>query len=172
MAANARKRGKNWYVFVEHHGRRIARSVGASKQRAEQLCRELNARLVLGDLSIFGKVESKIPLFLDYGQTWLRQYADIECKPSTVAGYRSILETRLIPVFGKLPLDHITRNRVKDFLSDLAKGGLSRNTLRNTLCTLRVILNQAIEDGLMDRNPAAGWGGSRKVRSPNSRQLL
>jgi len=166
VPANTRKRGENWYVFVEHHGRRIARSVGPSKQRAEQLCRELNARLVLGDLSIFGKVESKIPLFLDYGQAWLRQYADIECKPSTVAGYRSILETRLNPVFGKLPVDQITRNQVKDSLSDLAKSGLSRNSLRNTLCTLRVILNQAIEDGLIDRNPSARLGRFTKSEKP------
>jgi integrase len=166
VPANTRKRGDNWYVFVEHHGRRIARSVGPSKKRAEQLCRELNAKLVLGDLSIFGKVESKIPLFSDYGQTWLRQYADIECKPSTVAGYRSILDTRLNPLFGELPVNQITRNQVKDFLSDLAKSGLSRNTLRNTLCTLRVILNQAIEDGLIDRNPAARLGRFTKSEKP------
>ena len=166
MPANTRKRGRNWYVFVEHHGRRIARSVGPNKRRAEQLCRELNARLVLGDLSIFGKAESKTPLFLDYGQTWVRQHADIECKPSTVAGYRSILEGRLNPVFGKLPLDEITRNQVKDYLSDLAKNGLSRNTLRNTLCTLRVILNHAIEDELIDRNPAARLGRFVKSEKP------
>jgi len=166
VAATARKRGKNWTVYVEYHGRRIAKSVGPSKQRAEQLCRELNARLVLGDLSIFGKVESQIPLFRDYAQTWLRQYAEIECKPSTVAGYRSILDTRLTPVFGKLPVNQITRNQVKDYLSDLARGGLSRNTLRNTVCTLRVILNQAIEDGLIDRNPAARLGRFTKSERP------
>ena len=161
-----RKRGKNWYVFVEHHGRRIARSVGRSKERAEQLCRELNDTLVPGDLSIFCKVETQIPLFRDYGQTWLRQYAEIECKPSTVAGYRSILETRLVPVFGELPLNQITRSEVKDFLSNLTKVGLSRNTLRNTLCTFRAILNQAIEDGLIDRNPAARLGRFAKSEKP------
>jgi len=158
-----RKRRKHWYVFVTYHGRRMARSVGPSKQVAEQVRREIEARLVLGDLSIFGEVENRIPVFRDYAQTWLRQYAELECKPSTVAGYRSILETRLIPAFGKVPLDKITRNEVKTYLSSLSKTGLSRNTLRNTLCTLRAILNQALEDALVDRNVAARLGRFTKT---------
>jgi integrase len=169
-----RRRGKNWYVFVTYQGRRVARSVGPSKKFAgeiaeqieEKIKEEIRARLILGDLSTFGEAKSPIPSFRDYAQTWLRQYAELECKPSTVAGYRSILETRLLPVFGDELVDRMTRPQVKGFLSDLATTGLSRNTLRNTLCTLRVILNQAIEDGLIDRNPAARLGRFAKSRRP------
>jgi len=151
MKATIRKRGKKWYLFVTDQGHRYARSIGSSEQLAE---------LVFGD-----RTKSPVPLFDDYAHKWLRQYAEIECKPSTVAGYRSVLESRLVSVFGKLRLDQITRNQVKDCLADLAKAGLSRNTLRNTLCTLRGILNHAIEDGLIDRNPASRLGRFTKAGS-------
>jgi len=73
---------------------------------------------------------------------------------------------RLIPQFGACPLDRVTREQVKQFIATLASGKLSRNTLRNTLCTIRVILNQAIEDGLIDKNPAARLGRFTKSEKP------
>jgi len=88
MKATIRKRGKKWYLFVTDQGHRYARSIGSSEQLAE---------LVFGD-----RTKSPVPLFDDYAHKWLRQYAEIECKPSTVAGYRSVLESRLVSVFGKL----------------------------------------------------------------------
>ena len=165
ITVSKRKRGRHWYLFWTHLGRRYSRSVGPSQQIAEQLRRELEARLLLGDLSTLG-TENGIPLFEDYGQTWLSQHAVISCKRSTIIGYRSILDIRLIPEFGRSRLDQITRPQVKEFLSRLAKSGLSRNTLRNTLCTLRVILNQAVEDDLLDRNPAARLGRFTKSDKP------
>jgi integrase len=166
VTVTIRKRGKNWYVFVVNHGRRIARSVGPGRKHAEDRRQEVLDRLRSGEVNIFGDEINEMPLFSDYSQTWLRQYAEMECKPSTVAGYRSILTTRLIPVFGHLPLDQIFRHRLKDVLSDLAKSGLSRNTLRNTVCTIRAVLNHAIEDGLIDRNPAARLGRFTKSEKP------
>jgi len=97
---------------------------------------------------------------------WLKEYAEVECKPSTVAGYRQILNLRLLPNFCPRPLDQITRDQVKQFIAHLATSALSRNTLRNTLCTIRVILNQAIEDGLIDKNPAARLGRFTRSEKP------
>lgn len=36
MGVKIRKRGGKWYVFVNYHGRRKAKCVGASRQVAEQ----------------------------------------------------------------------------------------------------------------------------------------
>jgi integrase len=166
MRVKIRKRGKNWYVFVSYQEHRWAKSVGPSRQIAERVRREIEARLLLGDLKILGNTDSNMPAFEDYGRVWLSQYAEVECKPSTVAGYRSIFKGRLVAVFGKMRLDQITRNHLKAYFSDLAKTGLSRNTLRNTLCALRAILNQAIEDGLIDRNPAARLGRFTRTEKP------
>jgi site-specific recombinase XerD len=97
----------------------------------------------------------------------VRQYAEVECKPSTANGYRSVIRSKLIPSFGDLRLDEIIRPEVREHISALIKNGLSRNTIRNTICTLRGIFNQAIEDGLVDRNPAVRLG--RFIRSNKPR---
>ena len=50
MGVKIRKRGGKWYVFVNYHGRRKARCVGTSRQLAEQVKRQLEAKLALGDM--------------------------------------------------------------------------------------------------------------------------
>jgi len=44
---------------------------------------------------------------------------------------------------------------VKEFFANLSTKGLSANTLKNALIVLRVILNSAIEDGLVQANAAS-----------------
>ncbi len=164
MSVKIRKRGGKWYVFVNHDGHRKAKCVG-TRQAAEEVRRQLEARFTLGDLGFLHDGD-QMPTFEAYSERWLKEYAEIQCKPSTVAGYRQILKLRLFPKFGTCRLDRIAREEIKRFLATLAGGDLSRNTLRNTLCTIRVILNQAIEDGLIDKNPAARLGRFTKSDAP------
>jgi integrase len=121
--------------------------------------------LALGDLAIFGR--SDAPTFKNCAEQWLRLYAEVECKESTVASYRQILRLYLYPRFGDIRLGVVSRDAVKDYLASLvAQGRLSRNTLRLIVCTLRVIFNHAIEDGLVERNPAARLGRFTKSEKP------
>jgi integrase len=64
----------------------------------------------------------------------------------------------LRPRFGGKQLDEIKRDDVKALISDLIGQNLSRNTIRNALCVIRGLLNYAIEDGLLESNPAARLG--------------
>lgn len=179
MTVNTRKRGKNWYVFVTYHGRRIVRSVGPSKQRAEQLRREIEARLVLGGPGIFGFLEpddKQLQTFDSYSQLWLKQHAEIACKCSTARSYEQLLRVHLTPHFGQKRLAEITREQVKKFVTELSQTReianelsvlrFSRNTVRLIICVLRGILNAAIEDGLIAANPASRVGKFAKERKP------
>ena len=133
---------------------------------------EIEERLALRDLGFLEAEQKQVPSFNAYSQLWLEQYAKVECKPSTVAGYSSILKTRLAPVFGEKALDQITRNQIKEFLTSLARNDFSRNTLRNAHCTLRVILNCAVEDGIITSNPAVpAWQihKNRETKVPSNR---
>ena len=162
MSVKVRKRSNAWWVFINYHGRRKAKKVG-TREAAEKVKRQIEARLALGD---FGFLEErKEPTFAEYAERWLRQHAQIECKPSTVTSYRQILRLYLLPVFGKLRLRAITRHKAKEFISDLAaEGKLSRNSLRLIVCTLRVIMNHAVEDEIVDANPAAKLGKFSKSK--------
>ena len=92
MGVKISKRGKKFFVFVTHRGQRKAKCVGTSRDVAEQVRRQLEARLVLGDLGFLAADDKQGPTFDAYSQRWLKQYAEIECKPSTVRAMNSSCE--------------------------------------------------------------------------------
>ena len=162
MGVKIRKRGGKWYVFVNYHGRRKAKCIGTSRELAEQVRRQLEAKLALGDLGFLAEPSGLT--FEQYSQRWLKQHAEVELKASTVSSYAQLLRLYVLPRFGELQVTAIQRGQVKDFLGEWsARGELSRNTLRLMLCTLRVILNHAVEDGVIDHNPAEKLGRFTKT---------
>ena len=184
MGVTIRKKGGKWYVFVNHHGRRKAKCVGASRQVAEEVRRQLEARLALGDLGFLADTDDHSPTFGDYARRWVKEYAEVHCKTSTVVKHNQVLHLHVLPVFESKRLDEITRDDLKRFLADAiakpkrmrkkaaADAGaeqleptctLSRNSVRLILSTVRVILAHAMEDGLIQANPAAALGRFAKV---------
>jgi len=166
MGVKIRKRGGRWYVFVNYGGRRKSKCVG-TREAAEQVRRLLEAKLALGDLSVLNSHdEEAVPSFDAYADRWVRDYARVECKPSTADGYEGVLKQYLRPRFGKKRLDEIKRDDLKALIHELIGKELSRNTIRNALCVIRGLFNYAIEDGLLEANPAARLG--RFTRSAKS----
>ena len=79
---------------------------------------------------------------------------------STFAGYRKIVEQRLVPALGPTLLVDLKRKTVRDWLNTLE---VSNKTLSNIQSCLRSALNDAVDDDeLIDTNPMAGWTFSRK----------
>jgi integrase len=166
MGVKVRKRGVKWHVVVDYHGRRKSKCVG-SREAAEQVRRQVEAKLALGDLSILNATNDKKPSFATYADTWLKNYAQIECKSSTAKGYEGVLEQYLRLRFGQKVLNEINRDDVKALINDLISKDLSRNTIRNALCVIRGLFNYAIEDGLIESNPAARLGRfTRSAKTP------
>jgi integrase len=158
MGVKIRKRGGKWYVFVNYRGRRKAKCVGASRDLAEKVRRQLEAKLALGDLALFDKKGEKTQTFGSYADKWLKNYARVECKTSTADGYEGVIEQYLRPRFGNRTLDQIKRDDIKAMINELIAKELSRNTVRNALCVIRGIFNEAIEAGIVEVNPAARLG--------------
>jgi integrase len=168
MGVKIRKRGGKWYVFVNYQGRRKSKCVG-SREAAEHVRRQLEAKLALGDLSVLDSDKGHISTFEVFADRWLKDYARIECKTSTADGYEGVLKQYLRPKFGKKRLDEIRRDDVKALINDLIEKELSRNTIRNALCVIRGLFNYAIEDGLLESNPAARLG--RFTRSAKTAEV-
>lgn len=63
-----------------------------------------------------------------------------------------------MPAFGHRRLGEIRREAVKNWIAELTERGLARKTVRLAVATLRVIMNGAIEDGLLESNPVQGLG--------------
>jgi integrase len=171
MGVKVRKRGTKWYVLVSYRGRRKAKCVG-SREAAEQVRRQVEAKLALGDLSVLDTTADRKPNFAKYADGWLKDYARIECKTSTAKGYEGVLKQYLRPRFGAKSLDEIRRNDIKALINDLITKNLSRNTIRNALCVIRSLFNYAIEEGLVESNPAARLGRfTRSAKTPETKGI-
>jgi hypothetical protein len=92
MGVKIRKRGGKWYVFINYRGHRKAKCIGTSRQLAEQIKRQLEAKLALGDLGFLANDTGVT--FEHYSQRWLTQHAEVELKPSTVAELQAARRTR------------------------------------------------------------------------------
>jgi len=169
MGVKVRKKNGKWYVMIDYHGRRKSKCVG-TREAAEKVKREIEAKLALGDLGFLKpKEKPTLPTFKEYSEKWTKRYAEVECKYSTVYGYRLLLTRHLVPEFGQLELDRISREHVKDFAARLAGMGLSRNSVRRVISLLAEILNAALDDRLIERNAAVRILRSRKDKEEKFR---
>lgn len=165
MGVTVRKKNNQWYVFINHNGQRKAKCIGENRAAAVQVKRALEAKLALGDIGVLSPGGSKVPVFGEYVDAWLKDHAKLVCKPSTIDGYESVLRQHLRPRFSSKRLDEIRRNEIKELIGHLVAKGLTRSTVRNAVSILRGIFNQAIEDGHFESNPAANLGRFTRTAS-------
>lgn len=109
-------------------------------------------------VKLFARQKGDVILLEDYLNDWLessREYV----KGSTWRGYSKIVRNVLIPEFGRLTLTELRRTHVKDWAKAY---GASAKTIGNIISPLRVALDEAVEDELIDANPLAGWKIKRR----------
>ncbi len=168
MGCTVKERDGAWWVYICFKGRRKAKRLGVGevgKKAALAAAVKIAAKLACNDPSPLTEVQKPMT-FSEYAAVWLKVYAEVHCKLSTVEGYEKDIRLHLRPVFGAMPLPEISRERVKLFLADKLKmgstqhpgRGLSTSAVRNILIALRAILNQAVDDGVLASNPAARLG--------------
>jgi len=150
-----RGKGQPWWVFISHNGRRTSRKVG-DRKAAEAVASGIRARIQLGTFEFEEK--KPVPTFKEYAERFMKTYSAMNHKPSTRAGYESVLKVHLYPVFGRVPLDKITKKDVKDFLTKKMQEGLRLNTVRNIKRYLSSIFSEAVDDEIITDNPALKAG--------------
>ncbi|MFP5353497.1 MAG: tyrosine-type recombinase/integrase, partial [Actinomycetota bacterium] len=87
--------------------------------------------------------------------TWAEKWAaGLSVKPKTKAGYESLLRSRILPTFGKRRLAQIRRSDIQEWLASMLAEGLSPGRVRQAVIVLRLMLDAAVDDRLIARNPA------------------
>lgn len=155
-----RGKGKPWWVFIAHNGKRKSIRVG-DQAAALALAAKIQEKLKAGELQI--APEKKIPTFGEYARKWLDTYGETHLKYSTLKGYESIMRIHLGPFLDR-PLNQITRPELKDFIYGKLKTGLALATTTRIKAMLSSVLNHALEDGLIIANPASRLGRLIKVK--------
>lgn len=99
----------------------------------------------------------------EWGEQWLTGHM---VEPTTLAGYRVAWAKLIEPRWGNVQLSRVTQADVREWLATLRKGNgqpYSTSRLRLVFNVLCQMLDAAVEDGLIARNPARSATG-RKAR--------
>lgn len=148
------KRGKYWYyrTYDTNGVRTSATSTGqTSKGAAEVYCNQLFKDGLLYDGS--GK------RFADYAQGFYNEgsiFIVDRIKPmskGTIYGYQTILESKLMPYFGKKKLNEIKLTDLKEFRQKLLADGQGASYVNSVFYCLRNIIEMAVADGYIINNP-------------------
>lgn len=99
-----------------------------------------------------GIVKVAVPTFKAYAEDWLKTYKEPKIKPTTLKGYRSILDGHLYPVWANTPIDQIDTKAIQNFWND--RKDCSAKYLREMRMLLGQILESAKRDGLIAENCA------------------
>ena len=156
----------------------------AQRRTAERELRKLEARLA-GE-------PAEVPTLRQWSETWLTKHLSQDASPVTVANYRYLLSSRILPQLGDLPLTDLTPARITDWLYNLRKDPrkstrlpddqlkrprrkgeqlitdaqatkpLSAKTAQNYLGCLKTMLAAAVRVGLLEYNPADRVQGPKK----------
>lgn len=123
-----------WWIFVNHKGQRKAKRVGTGKEGhrvAIAAAEKIQARLVLGDLSLLEKSKPQEITLQVYGQQWLAADVALRLKPATVEKYTAVLRKHWLP-------EHF---RCLIWMPLLKRGGLryrKPHTLRHTFASMLI----------------------------------
>ena len=110
------------------------------------------------------KPDSNMTL-LEYSKLWLKDYAEVNVKPSTLNGYRNCLNAHILPRFKDYKLCDITVYELEKFYNDLRKTKsknpdgngnyklLSESQVRHQHSLLCIMLNTAVKWDFLEFNP-------------------
>lgn len=117
------------------------------------------------------KFHGTVPTLAQYGAEWLDS---LSLEASTMLGYRRQFTNYLVPHLGAKPVDKITGPAIGKLYKLLRERGgkdgaaLSANTVNKTSVTLAAILDAAMEDGFLNKNPARL---KKIVNAPRARDI-
>lgn len=144
-----RKRGDTWYAYWRSpDGHQRAKAIGARKKDAEAYLNQLQSQIQAGVYK-----ELKNATFAEFLARWMEDYAAASVRQSTLANYRSIARSSLMPFFGEKRLDQIEPEDVQHFIAETGKR-VAPNTVRKHMILLKTVLQHAVLWGYLRTNPA------------------
>ena len=151
-----------FWVFINHGGRRTSRKVGSEKAALE-VAKKIEAKLILGE-SFLPEKKSSSPTLEEYYKTYERPYLEVSVRSTTRRIYHNSFELHALPVLGNKRLDEITRLDIERLVTHLLNKRygeeknkkFTRTTIAIAMRCLTASLNRAIERGFIEKNPTKG----------------
>jgi integrase len=90
----------------------------------------------------------------EWSERWMS--GQVQLKPKTRASYESLLRCWVLPRWEKVQLVKVTFGAVAEWVGSMTLEGLSASRTRQAYHVLTGMLDDAVKDGRLVRNPAAG----------------
>jgi integrase len=117
-----------------------------ARQQLTQMLRELDTETFVPPTKM---------LVIDYLNAWIKGKGDIG--PKTRLDYEDRLQKDVIPFIGQMRLNQVSKLTVRGLYASLPeKRDIAPSTIRHTHRVLSQAFSQAVEDGLLARNPCEG----------------
>jgi integrase len=97
--------------------------------------------------------------FREYATDWIDERPGL--RPKTIEVYRYVLGRHLLPSLGTKALSEIKEAQVRRWRRSLLDGGASPVTAAKAYRLLKAVMNTAVDDGLIRRNPCRIKGAAQ-----------
>ncbi len=124
-------------------------TIKGTRKDAEKKLTELLHEHDTGTLIQPSKIHLK-----EYLERWLSDYVWLNLAPRTAEGYEHICNHHFIPSLGNMTLNGLKPEHLQHYYQEKQSGGLSAQTVRHHHTVLHKALQDALEWGLLARNPA------------------
>lgn len=98
----------------------------------------------------------------DFGGRWIRERT---LKPRTRDDYEGIFRNYIGPALGAMAVGEISTATVRGWRADLLDAGMGANRAAKIYRLLRAIMNTAVDDGMIKRNPCRIKGADQERES-------
>ncbi len=158
--------GKQYRIRVDYgmdkDGNRLRKNFyGKTEEEAKRRAEEFKA--TLKDDPMLEKYNMFVYV---WAQKWFETYA-VSCKEITRQGYREIINTRIIPAIGHMPMKDVRHIDIAKLYNSLT--GSSKSMIQKVTFLINAIFRTAVENDIINKNPAlnhkkpVGTAGERRA---------
>ena len=147
--ATVTKRGNSYKITVscgyDMNNKQIRRTMTwkpPENMTARQVKKELQRQEVLfEDKCLKGQVLDSSIRFADFTERWLKDYAAVQIRPTTLQSYKNYLK-RILPAIGHIRLDKLQPHHLQEFYRNLAETGVRADGKQSALPKLAAVLEK------------------------------
>jgi integrase len=147
---NTYRHKNGWRTVIEYKGITVT-AMGRSEQESRRL-----AKAKLGALPAFNAelVQDAAKLtFADFVNDWLENKHRSEIAITTYRRYESLIRVHVIPAFGDLKLQAVTKHHINGLMAQMKVNGQGDRSRQQTRAILSAAFNAALVDDLVHLNP-------------------
>lgn len=160
--------GERYMARMEYSGHQVRKKGFITQEQASDWLTVFRADLV-NQRYFPERVDA--PTLEELAKDWLKECERSNLRHNTLRSYRANLNTHVMPILGKIPLNRITRTDIADFIAqkkrERPQKPYSRDAIRLMLAPLSRLFSDMIDEGRygIEANPCLRPGRLIKIKS-------